>query len=58
NSTTADGVADKDNSRLNIAAMYTLNDRVDMGIDILQDVDAGKGNDEETAVFAAMFYSF
>jgi len=58
NSTTEDGEADKDNSRLNISAMYTLNDRVDMGIDILQDIDAGKGNDEETGVFAAMFYSF
>ena len=46
-------------SRVNIAAMYTLNDRVDMGIDILQDVDTGdSAKDEETYVFAAMFYSF
>lgn len=58
NSTTEDGQADKDVSRVNVAAMYTLNDRVDMGIDILQDIDAGKGNDEETYVFAAAFYSF
>ncbi|MFA0552600.1 porin [Vibrio lentus] len=58
NSTTEDGQADKDISRVNVAAMYTLNDRVDMGIDILQDIDAGKGNDEETYVFAAAFYSF
>ncbi|WKY59003.1 porin [Vibrio sp. SNU_ST1] len=53
------GKADVDMSRVNIAAMYTLNDRVDMGIDILRDLDtksADQGN--ETAVFAAMFYSF
>ncbi|MEZ9279177.1 porin [Vibrio cyclitrophicus] len=58
NSTTEDGKADKDVSRVNVAAMYTLSDRVDMGIDILQDIDAGKGNDEETYIFAAAFYSF
>jgi hypothetical protein len=53
------GTADVDMSRVNIAAMYTLNDRVDMGIDILQDVDTGdSAKDEETYVFAAMFYSF
>ncbi|QFT09359.1 hypothetical protein FIV04_05200 [Vibrio sp. THAF190c] len=53
------GTADVDMSRVNIAAMYTLNDRVDMGIDILQDVDTGDSSkDEETYVFAAAFYSF
>jgi hypothetical protein len=53
------GKSDVDMSRVNIAAMYTLNDRVDMGIDILQDIDTGDSSvDEETAVFAAMFYSF
>ena len=53
------GEKDVDMSRVNIAAMYTLNDRIDMGIDILQDIDTGVSTkDEETAVFAAMFYSF
>lgn len=57
NSTTEDGEADKETSTVNIAAMYTLNDRVDMGIDILQELDADT-RDEETYVFAAAFYSF
>ncbi|MFM2580178.1 porin [Vibrio fortis] len=58
NSQTADSAAnEKDTSSVNIAAMYTLNDRVDMGIDILQELDADT-RDEETYVFAAAFYSF
>ncbi|PMK13681.1 porin, partial [Vibrio splendidus] len=53
------GVSDVDMSRVNFGATYVLNERIDMGIDILQDVDTGDSTkDEETAVFAAMFYSF
>jgi hypothetical protein len=53
------GKSDEDMSRVNIAATYTLNDRIDMGIDILQDIDTGdKTADEETYVFAAMYYNF
>ena len=64
NSTTEDAKFDNDTSTINVAAMYTLNDRVDMGIDIAQQLDAGKdttsgvSKDEETFIFAAAFYSF
>lgn len=59
-------LADNDTSKVNVAAMYTLNENIDMGIDILHQLDAGKtGNigsrvdaEEETYVFAAMFYNF
>ncbi|NOH84158.1 porin [Vibrio sp. 03-59-1] len=52
------GTADVDTAYFNVAAMYTMNDRVDMGIDIRRDTDVKAGNDEETYVFAAAFYSF
>ncbi|OEE79009.1 porin [Vibrio genomosp. F6] len=53
-----DATADIDASYFNVAAMYTMSDRVDMGIDIRRDLDVPAGNDEETYVFAAAFYSF
>ena len=55
----AANTADVDQSYMNVALMYTLNDRVDMGIDIKQELDTGdKAVDEETHIFAAAFYSF
>ena len=52
------GVADLDQSFMNIAAMYTLAKNMDMGIDIKQELDMGEGNEEETHVFAAAYYYF
>ncbi|MDH5927462.1 porin [Vibrio lentus] len=50
---------DIDQSYMNVAAMYTLSDKVDMGIDIKQELDSGFSNvDEETHVFAAAYYYF
>ncbi|MFA0076688.1 porin [Vibrio artabrorum] len=50
---------DFDSSYVNVAAMYTYSEKVDMGIDIRQDLDSGvKSVDEETSVFAAAYYYF
>ncbi|MGF1721022.1 porin [Vibrio kyushuensis] len=58
NTTEEIGQADEDKSYYNVAAMYTLNERADMGIDIKRDIDAGIDSDEETYVFAAAYYYF
>ena len=48
---------------MNVAVMYTHSDRLDMGIDIKQELDVFDGvrtdsSDEETFVFAAAYYYF
>ncbi|RBM71248.1 porin [Vibrio tarriae] len=58
NTTEEDGKADIDRRYMNVAAMYTHSDKIDMGIDIRQDLDVPSGEDEETFVFAAAFYRF
>ncbi|NOJ08900.1 porin [Vibrio splendidus] len=59
NSSKAINGEDIDQSYMNVAAMYTLSDKVDMGIDIKQELDSGFSNvDEETHVFAAAYYYF
>lgn len=57
------GNSDDDFSYVNVAAMYTVSDRVDMGIDIKQELDIPEdfrsdSKDEETFVFAAAYYYF
>ncbi|MBW3697788.1 porin [Vibrio sp. T187] len=58
NTTEENNNADIDVSYYNIAAMYTLNERADMGIDIKRDIDVESGSDEETYVFASAYYYF
>ncbi|MFA0193257.1 porin [Vibrio artabrorum] len=58
NSTKYNGI-DFDSSYVNVAAMYTYSEKVDMGIDIRQVLDTGIDTvDEETSVFAAAYYYF
>ncbi|WP_063655163.1 porin [Aliivibrio fischeri] len=52
------GIADLDQSFMNVAVMYTMAKNMDMGIDIKQELDMGEGNEEETHVFAAAYYYF
>ncbi|MFS1862907.1 porin [Vibrio lentus] len=63
NTTEQDRLADEDYSYMNVAVMYTHSDRLDMGIDIKQELDVFDGvrtdsSDEETFVFAAAYYYF
>ncbi|ENM5735154.1 porin [Vibrio mimicus] len=58
NTTKEDGAADIDRSYVNVAAMYTHSDKIDMGLDIRQDLEVKQGEDEETYVFAAAYYRF
>ncbi|MEZ8542729.1 MULTISPECIES: porin [Vibrio] len=53
--------ADLDYSFMNVAVMYKHSDRVDMGIDIKQELDipdSVRSGDEETYVFASAYYYF
>ncbi|NOI30225.1 porin [Vibrio coralliilyticus] len=54
----ATGTADTDYNAFNVAAMYTVSDKVDMGIDIKRDLEEKFDNDEQTYVFAAAYYYF
>ncbi|MCW4444944.1 porin [Vibrio splendidus] len=59
NTTESNVTSDIDQSYMNVAAMYTLSDKIDMGIDIKQELDSGSSSvDEETHVFAAAYYYF
>ncbi|PTO79500.1 porin [Vibrio splendidus] len=56
-----DLVKDQDYSFMNVAVMYKHSDRVDMGIDIKQELDIPdtvRSGDEETYVFASAYYYF
>ncbi|MEZ8317366.1 porin [Vibrio splendidus] len=56
-----DLVKDQDYSFMNVAVMYKHSDRVDMGIDIKQELDipdSVRSGDEETYVFASAYYYF
>jgi hypothetical protein len=48
-----DGASDVDGEAVNVALVYTANASLNMGVDVLYDTE-----EEETAVFAAAFYSF
>ena len=63
NTTETNNAADKDYSYMNVAVMYTHSEKVDMGIDIKQELDVFDGvrndsSDEETFVFASAYYYF
>ncbi|ERB67344.1 porin [Vibrio coralliilyticus] len=51
-------VADVDYSYFNVAAMYTVSDKFDMGVDIKRDLEEKFDNEEQTYVFAAAYYYF
>ncbi|MGF1746307.1 porin [Vibrio minamisatsumaniensis] len=57
NTTEKKNEADADNSYMNVAVMYTYSEKVDMGIDVKQELDVPKG-DKDTYVFAAAYYHF